>query len=452
LKTVHTHLKISQRRLIEQMLKEEQSMAAIARAIGVHRSTIKREVDRLGKENYCALTADLKAQTRRIIGGRKANKWGSFPMPDRHLRKKYAKKSCKKRKSKLRFHLITKMAKARRYWREARDRKPMSFSQIQRRKERLKKRRRNHRIEKLLRSYRSPFYWMKYPKVWTPGKKKKVRILSLSEKFDREYFKKYGRMGLSEKFDREFAKKYGKLGLSAKFDRAYKKKYGTIGLSEKFDREYQKKYGKLGLSEKFDREYQKKFGKQNLSGQWDKKVKKELGNWRSKDQKGKGFRKLNSKAGRQRNNKPSKTHYYNPATTNSDSNKENSLKSVSEIKGGRASIIYTKSEEALAVWNRDIKQLEVFALAPRGGPLILLVCYEKEAEPGFIIHYLLEIQNEIINPLQFVSYLQELPSYQLTVFAVLSAGKKEALRLFKKLSILLQLGGCRWVNPGGRPI
>ncbi|MEH0154841.1 helix-turn-helix domain-containing protein [Limibacter armeniacum] len=86
------------RRQIQQMLTTAQSLAAIARALGVHRSTVKRELDRNGEQDgsYCADKAEKKAFLRKVIGGVKSYrnredkvmpKGGNSPIKNRYCKR-----------------------------------------------------------------------------------------------------------------------------------------------------------------------------------------------------------------------------------------------------------------------------------------------------------------------------------------------------------------------------
>ncbi|MEH0156193.1 helix-turn-helix domain-containing protein [Limibacter armeniacum] len=125
------------RRQLQQMLATAQSLAAIARALGVHRSTVKRELDRNGEADgsYCADKAEKKAHLRRVIGGVKSfhnrkpmpmPRGGKAPVKNRY-RKKYLNLPLKYQRWKSRKGRITHW-----YWdlRKYR-RRFVSFGQLQ---------------------------------------------------------------------------------------------------------------------------------------------------------------------------------------------------------------------------------------------------------------------------------------------------------------------------------
>jgi hypothetical protein len=71
---MYRQLNLPQRQLIEQLHARKCSMAAIARAVGVHRCTIKKELERNSEAgHYNAQKAQQKASDRKSIAGKIAN-------------------------------------------------------------------------------------------------------------------------------------------------------------------------------------------------------------------------------------------------------------------------------------------------------------------------------------------------------------------------------------------
>jgi hypothetical protein len=162
----HSHLNFSQRQVIEKMSRQGAKQAAIARAVGVHRSTIKKELDRnsLYPGRYNAYCAQHLSMDRKKRGELKKRKFIHFKGKG-YGYSSDANPACKKKPDP---YALRKKIRDFRSKRRARFRNLLSYNQLMRRIWLLSKRKRNYYHEAFDRTKRDSAYWRKYSKYGKP--------------------------------------------------------------------------------------------------------------------------------------------------------------------------------------------------------------------------------------------------------------------------------------------